>query len=200
MKKFSKKIDMRSRKAMVDFLENHFRYYTMSRQNRETSYAQNLKVTRIGLTDEQEMKLLDLMSYCERCDSVNQLVDEFNYAHNFELMARFNGRRGGYLVLYSKRRNATAHKSFCTACGQRNYRSTAENGCRCGRCGKEARIDYDTPPMQLYARGKGIDMNEDFEDWAIDEIRERVKLVQEFDELCDRIVEEAAYVADHYEV
>jgi len=34
-------------------------------------------------------------------------------------------------------------------------------------------------------------MHEDFEDWTLSEIRERVELVQEFDRLCDDIA--AAY-------
>ncbi len=36
-------------------------------------------------------------------------------------------------------------------------------------------------------------MYEDFEDWTLSEIRERVELVQDFDRLCDNIA--AAYIS-----
>ena len=43
-------------------------------------------------------------------------------------------------------------------------------------------------------------MNEDFEEWSMDDLRARVKLVQEFDTLADMIVEEAKYMAENYSV
>ncbi|NLB55109.1 MAG: hypothetical protein GX811_04980 [Lentisphaerae bacterium] len=33
-------------------------------------------------------------------------------------------------------------------------------------------------------------MDENFRDWSLDQLRDRVKLVQEFDRLADRIVQE----------
>jgi hypothetical protein len=54
---------------------------------------------------------------------------------------------------------------------------------------------------QVYARtGVGIDMNEDFSEWNMSELRERVRLIQEFDKLADDIVAEAVYLAENYEV
>lgn len=37
--------------------------------------------------------------------------------------------------------------------------------------------------------GRGTDDGEDFEDWSMHALRERVKLVQELDQLADRMVE-----------
>jgi hypothetical protein len=48
--------------------------------------------------------------------------------------------------------------------------------------------------------GQNVDMNEDFEDWSLHELRERVKLVCEFDKLADSIVTEAVYMAENYSV
>ena len=64
----------------------------------------------------------------------------------------------------------------------------------CGVCRQPARIDYIKPPMQvtLYP-GRGTD--EDCEDLSMDELRNRVRLVQEFDQLADRLVERAVYLA-----
>ena len=41
------------------------------------------------------------------------------------------------------------------------------------------------PLYKIYTTGASIDQNEDFEDWSIEDIRDRVKLVQDFDRLCD---------------
>ena len=39
--------------------------------------------------------------------------------------------------------------------------------------------------------GRGTDEDEDFEDWGLADLKERVKLVQELDQLADRLVDEA---------
>lgn len=44
MKRFFQPVDLRSRKAMIDYLEDHFRYFTMNSWNRSQSYACNLKI------------------------------------------------------------------------------------------------------------------------------------------------------------
>lgn len=46
------------------------------------------------------------------------------------------------------------------------------------------------PTMQVVTYpGRGTDDGEDFEDWSMHALRERVKLVQELDQLADRMVE-----------
>lgn len=49
MKRFFQPVDLRSRKAMIDYLEDHFRYFTMNSWNRSQSYACNLKIYKLGL-------------------------------------------------------------------------------------------------------------------------------------------------------
>ncbi len=158
---FTKEIDLNDRKAMIDFLENHFRYNTMNSWNCSTSYANDVKLYNIGLTREQEDKLYEIMDCDGAYDSVNELLDDFAYNHNFNWQVGFNGRSGGYLVLYQGGKN-----------GNRVY----------------------TKP------GKDTDMYADFEDWDDCELRERVKLVTEFDQLCDDVIEKAKYMADNYDV
>ena len=47
--------------------------------------------------------------------------------------------------------------------------------------------------MQVFTwPGKDVDMGEDFDDWRLVELQQRVELVQNFDRLCDKIV--SAYV------
>lgn len=56
------------------------------------------------------------------------------------------------------------------------------------------------PPKKIYTMpGKDVDMDEDFADWSIEMLRERVQLVEEFDMLCDAIVAEAVWMADNME-
>ena len=48
--------------------------------------------------------------------------------------------------------------------------------------------------------GRSTDADEDFADWSMEMLRERVRLVQELDQLADRMVKEALYLAAHFEV
>ena len=42
------------------------------------------------------------MMECENFyDDINQLVSDFNVNHDYQWQAGFNGRSGGYLVLYT---------------------------------------------------------------------------------------------------
>lgn len=201
MRQFEKRVDRRSRKAMVKFLSEHFRYSTMNSWNRSTSYANNVKVGNIGLTHEQDMKLYDIMETEGAYDSINDLIWQFGFDHDWKWQVGFNGRSGGYLVLYKGGWKEDEHKSFCTACGQKNFRTVEETGCKCVRCGRETRRNYDKPLKQVFTYpGQNVDMDEDFEDWTIEELRDRVDLVTEFDRLCDSVIEEAAYMADNFVV
>ena len=201
MKQFSKKVDLRSRKDMVEFLTNHFRYDTMNSWNCSRSYAHCVKVHSLGLTSEQINKAYELLDMDEVYDNINDLIDEFAISHNYAWQVGFNGRSGGYLVLYQGGRKALDYKSRCTHCGQLNYRTVEETGnAKCGRCGAEARVNLTKPIMQSFTSGKGIDMGEDFEDWDIYSLKERVKLVQEFDELCDKCLAEFVWLIDNAEI
>jgi hypothetical protein len=201
MKTFSKKIDLRSRKAMVDFLTNHFRYDTMNSWNCNSSYAHCVKVHSLGLTSEQIDKAYELLDMDETYDNINDLLEEFAESHNYAWQVGFNGRSGGYLVLYQGGRKALDYKSRCTHCGQLNYKTVEETGnAKCGKCGAEARVNLTKPIMQSYVVGKGTDMGEDFEDWDMYSLKERVKLVQEFDKLCDECLEAFVWLIDNAEI
>jgi len=50
-------------------------------------------------------------------------------------------------------------------------------------------MNYAKTHMQVYTwPGKEVDMGEDFHGWDMEQLRQRVKLVQELDQLCDDIV------------
>ena len=48
--------------------------------------------------------------------------------------------------------------------------------------------------------GRGVDEYEEFETWGINKLRDRVRLIQEFDHLADQMVAEAIYLAKNYTV
>ena len=198
---FSRCVDKRSREDMTAYLSSHFRYNTMNSWNRSTSYACNMKIYNLELERETENKLWDLIQVPEFYDRLNELVEDFGRQHNYLWQAGWNGRSGGYLVLYQGGTKSSEYRSYCTCCGQKNFTSVAETGIRCGVCNKEARIDYSKPPMQIFSYpGRGVDMDEDFEDWSIYELKQRTELVQEFDRLADDIVAEALYIAREHSV
>lgn len=190
-------VDMRSRQEMTSFLQNHFRYFTMNSWNRSESYACNLKITHLGLDHEIVDKLFDMIDTQEFFYTQNELMEAFNEDHQYRWQVRMNGRSGGYLVLYQGEVKPSKYKSFCTCCGQKNYTSIAETGDVCGRCHKPARADYTVPSKEISIfPGRGTDDEEDYEDWSIYELRSRVKLVQELDQLADAIVQQAVQLAE----
>lgn len=200
--KNSKKVNLNNREEMVKFLTTHFRYNTANSWNNATSYAHNVKLYNLGLTEEQLNKAYEML----KTDELYELafapdIASWNRRHNYEWQVGFNGRSGGYLVLYTGGQKDSCYKSQCTECGQFNYRTVEETGCKCGRCGKDARKNLDHPIMQSYSYpGRGVDMDEDFEDWDMSMLRDRVKIVQEFDELCNELLANLIYYCDNANV
>ena len=190
MKRFFRAVDFRSRSAMADFLQSHFRYPTMNSWNRSTSYACNLKIHNLKLVTEIADKLYDMICTQEFFSAQSALLAEFGEQHGYCWQAGMNGRSGGYLVLYQGEKRPSGYKSYCTNCGQRNYRLAADGNCTCGVCGRPTRVNFSQTHMQVVTYpGRGTDDGEDFENWSMHALRERVKLVQELDQLADRMVE-----------
>lgn len=199
MIKFYHPVDMRSRRQMINFLQNHFRYYTLNSWNRSQSYACNLKIYNLGLDSDITDKLYEMIQAEDFYDEIRELLSGFGADHNYYWQAGMNGRNGGYLVLYQGEFKLSEYRSYCNICGQKNYRSVTETGNICGRCGNHSRVDYTTPPKQISIySGRGTDDGEDFRDWSIADIKERVKLVQEFDKLADAIVQRSIAIAKNY--
>lgn len=257
---FFKPVDLRSQKAMVEFLSNHFRYNTMNSWNNSTSYANNLKIYNLGLPREVEEKAWELLNVEEVSRMINGLLLDWCRKHDYQWQARFNGRSGGYLVLYQGDIKENPHKSHCLECGQGNFKlvppinPNAEEEIRlmvqekhfwtnnvihehfeeqiagfgfskeevlkiikderkaiksgkemsqsnkCGVCGGR-RVNYVNPPTLIIVHpGRSIDQGEDFLDWDIESLRDRTKLVQSFDQLCDDIIAELVRICTHYNV
>lgn len=113
----------RTRKDMIAFLGSHFRYDTMSSWNRGTSFARNIKITRLTFPDRETFnRAFDLLNVEEAFDEFDEILHGFALRHAYSWQIGRNGRSGGYLVLYSGGKKDTGYKSYCPSCGQRNYK------------------------------------------------------------------------------
>jgi len=109
---FYKKINLRSDKEMFNFLKNHFQYWTMNSWNGLKSIANCVKVYRLQL-DGDCWKALDLLQCYDNSIEIDDMIDEWKWKHkNYEVF--FNGRSGGYLVLYNKNNNINVLPQFIT--------------------------------------------------------------------------------------
>ena len=98
---FAKQIDTTNRKAMIDFLKNHFRYHTMNSWNKSTSYANNVKIYNLDTTEEIKNKMYQLLE-ADDDDCLSMDIQQFilDFQKETGYSAGFNGRSGGYIVLY----------------------------------------------------------------------------------------------------
>jgi hypothetical protein len=173
---------------MIAFLTKHARYDTMNSWNRATSYAHCVKVHRLGLAYDECGKAYDVLQAAEVSDAWQAVMDDFTDDWNGRATIGFNGRSGGYLVLYESEYQDSGYRSYCSACGQQNYQSATAASCRCGRCGAASRVNYVVAPRKLVVwPGRGMDESHDFSDWPLSHLRERVRLIQAFDRACDQI-------------
>jgi hypothetical protein len=75
------------------------RYYTMNSWNLSKSLAYNLKVYNV-IPNEYRDRVYELMEIERFYDPINMLISDFDNEFDYKWQARFNGRSGGYLVLY----------------------------------------------------------------------------------------------------
>jgi len=190
-----------TREEMIGYLQGHFRYDTMRNWNNSTSYAANMKVR--NAPEEHRRRLYDMLDCAAFQSRISDLIQDWDIGHGHVWQAGFNGRSGGYLVLYQGGTRPSDYKSHCTRCGQRNYREATEGDQACGVCGGR-RVNYEKPPMKTFCwPGKGTDHGvdrEEMEEWEDCQLEERVRTVKDFDRLAEDIKAEAIYMAEKYHV
>jgi hypothetical protein len=147
-------IDITNDKQMFNFLKGHFRYATMNSWNGEYSIAHNVKIHRLNLTGDcwTALALLENGEY----EMLNDMIKDWEREHPGYTVG-FNGRSGGYLVLYNadNRRDVLPH----SITDNDDY-SQYKEWCRYyGYTVKENRFE-----LQMYT-----------------------KLVRDFDRLCDEL-------------
>ena len=200
---YYKKVDKRSRKALIAFLKGHFKYHTMNSWNRSTSYANCIKLHHVDKpSDIDEDTWWLMLEIADWHEILSDLLEDFGRQYDFQWQAGINGRSGGYLVLYRGSIKPSGYKSYCTRCGQKNYQAVPEGEVgTCGRCDAQARVNFKQTHMQVFTwPGKEVDMGEDFEDWTLYELQQRIELVQSFDRLCDNIIGAYADICRNYRI
>jgi hypothetical protein len=134
------------------------RYNTMNSWNNATAPAYNLKVYNVIDNDLQD-RVFKLMEADNFYDEINFLIEEFNKENDYVYQAGFNGKSGGYLVLYNGGKKKSEYKSICLNCGQKNFKTIEESDNICGRCEKAERVNQVF--YEIFTQpGKGIGENE----------------------------------------
>ena len=150
---FYKRVNKNNNKDMFNFLKDHFQYFTMNSWNLEKSIANNVKVYNLGL----DYKILDLLQ-CDNYFTINSIIEDWE-TENKGYKVGFNGRSGGYIVLYN----------------DKNYSSVLD-------CIIEDSENYEEFKEQLKENGLYL------KEYQEDLIRQ-VDIVQSFDKLCDELLE-----------
>lgn len=150
---FYKKVNKNNNKEMFEFLKDHFQYFTMNSWNREKSIANNVKVYNLGL----DYKILDLLQHDDYF-TIDNIIEEWE-VENKGYKVWFNGRSGGYIVLYNDENNKSVLDYIIE--DSENYEEFKERLKRNGLYLKEYQEDL---------------------------IRQ-VDIVQSFDKLCDELLE-----------
>jgi hypothetical protein len=149
---YIKGIDITNDKQMFEFINNHFRYYTANSWNRGRSIAHNVKIYNLGLSGDHWTALTFLQD--DDYFVVNMMIEDWETEHHGYKVG-FNGRSGGYLVLY----NAAGGSAIPDTLDYDNYE------------------DYKADMRDYYGSVKA----------NRNELRDFVKVVQDFDRLCDEI-------------
>ncbi len=90
-------VDITNDRQMFEFLKNHFEYYTANSWNRRMSIANNVKLHRLNLSGNWSVAY-SLLANGEY-ETINCMIADWRREHPmYEVF--FNGRSGGYLVLY----------------------------------------------------------------------------------------------------
>lgn len=153
---YQKGIDITNDKQMFNFLKDHYQYYTMNSWNGLKSIANNVKVYNLKLSG----NCYNALTFLQDDDyfTVNLMIEDWEAEHRGYKVG-FNGRSGGYLVLYNDKGNGTILPD------EVDYNDTYEGY-------KEMCREYFGSVKA--ARYKLVEM---------------VKLVQDFDKLCDQLRE-----------
>ena len=151
---YVKGIDITNDKQMFNFLKDHFQYYTMNSWNRSKSIANNVKLYKLGLSGDWTV-VLDFLSN-DSYDCINSMIEDWEFEHK-SYKVGFNGRSGGYLVLYNADDNRSILPDDIEEC-----------------------VDYEEYKRFCKEYCGSVKANRP-------ELAELVRLVQDFDKLCDEL-------------
>lgn len=112
-------IDLCNDKQMFNFLKEHFSYSTLNSWNGLKSIANNVKLYNLDLTGDWSVALNALEK--DEYFSVNMMIEDWEDEHpNYKV--GFNGRSGGYLVLYNKDNNSNVLPDYIVDGNYEDYK------------------------------------------------------------------------------
>jgi hypothetical protein len=151
---YKKGIDISNTKEMYNFLKTHYTYDTMNSWNNLKSIANNVKIYNLNLDGD----CWNALAYLQDDDyfTINSMIEDWEAEHEGYSVG-FNGRSGGYLVLYSKHHNRSVLP---------DYINDTE--------------DYEEFKDYVKDYWGGVK-------YLKQDLRDYTKLVQDFDKLCDEI-------------
>lgn len=154
---YTHNIDISNAKEMFNFINTHFTYSTLNSWNGLRSIANNVKLYRLFLSGDWTVVRTMLFDDTDRCGlrmEISDTIFEWEIAHP-GYKCYFNGRSGGYLVLYNEGDN----RSVVPDCigDYDNYE------------------DFKAGAKYNYGGVK----------YLMEELRETTRLIREFDKLCD---------------
>ena len=160
-------VDICSVKSMFNFINNHFKYWTMNSWNRLESIANNVKLYNLGL-DGDWGTALDFLYDEDDCGDLQyqlrELVRDWERKHPGYTIG-YNGRSDGYLVIYNHDKER----------GTVNFRNILP----------EYLTGYDTYEEWKESIRDSWYGSRDYVSNYTRELREYTELIRDFDRLCD---------------
>lgn len=157
-------VDICNPKSMFEFINKHFTYWTMNSWNRLESIANNVKLYNLNLDGDWGTVLNYLTDENDIGDlqfEISMRIKDWERDHP-DYTLGFNGRSGGYLVIYNKERDNRV-----------NFRHILP----------ESLVGYDS--YEDWKRDlKESYYHENIKDY-LPTLREYTKLIQDFDKFCD---------------
>ena len=151
---YKKGIDITNDRQMFEFLKDHYEYYTMSSWNGLKSIANNVKVHNLNLDGNCWTALAFLQD--DDYFTINMMIEDWEAEHKGYKVG-FNGRSGGYLVMYNDDNNRSVLPDDVDNC--------------------EDYEEYKRYCKEYYGSVKSNRRD----------LVEVVRLVQDFDKLCDEL-------------
>ena len=162
---FYKKVNKNNNKNMYEFLKGHFEYETLNSWNGLYSIANNVKIYNLELEGDywRALEMLEREKYL----GINGLIADWQEEHqNYRVY--FNGKSGGYLVLYNKENNDNVLDWYIT--NSNDYEHFKEL------------LKDDNMTLKEYHNT----------------LVEQVEIVQDFDKLCDNLRTFCQNLIDNY--
>ena len=126
MKDFSVKVNKNSYKDMWEFLRYHYHYDTMNSWNNSISIANNVKLYNLGLSG-YYWKLLEIFEV-DNYRTINNMIEVWESEEvDNKYRVGFNGRSGGYLVLYNEDNNGSVLDSCIYNDTYEDFKSEVQN-------------------------------------------------------------------------